>query len=127
MPGIKLAVMIVVHVHSMSGRRYHFTQILPTQMVTQVNHSCCSCVDSLLKPLNNVLVLAPKIAQLKGQDIFFDNSIEVNHVGGMHLVVLDVECVHSHFNAKFLILLDIIDDISSVVVNPLWMAVRRLE
>lgn len=127
MPDIELAIMIIVHIHSMSCRGYHLTNILPAQVVAQVNDLCWCGVNCGLELLNDVLVLASEIAQLKGDDVLFNDPIEVNHVVRVQLVVLYVKSVYSHLDSQRLVLLDVVHDIWSVVSNTLRVAVSWLE
>ncbi len=127
MPDIKLAIMIIIHIHAMPSRRYHLTDIVPTQVLTQVNDLGSGGVDGRLELLDDGVVFTFEIAEFEGLDALFNDAVEVNHVVWVQLVILDVEGVESDVDAEGLILLDVVDDVGSVVGNTLWVAVRRLE
>lgn len=76
--------------------------------------------------MNDGVVFFFEIAQFKRLDILFNDSVEVNHVVGVQLVVLDVKRVEGDVYPELLVLLDVVDDILSVVSNALWVAVRGL-
>lgn len=95
---IMLTIVIPINKRSISFRRYHMTNILPTQIIRSVNHAYVCIRECTFVVINYLTKLFPEITVLKRLDVFLYHPRHVSHMCRVQLyhIYVDLVCHHLH-------------------------------
>ena len=91
--------MIPVNKNTVPFWRYHVAPVFPAKIICEIDHRDIGIAQSLFVVIDHGFKLVPEVTVPKRLDIFLNYAIQVKHMCGVQLNIVDVDLVSEHFDS----------------------------